>query len=110
MKNLDIYIMEKLKIDKDIKIENPYKDTPLDIALSHIMGEIYRENVIITAYDVSKPSKNEIIIEINKKASSLYPEIREKIDELEDFYNIIGIDTDNTGDNFKIMIEYEESE
>lgn len=103
-------ILEKLKIDKDSEIKNPYKDIPLDVTLSHIMGDFMRQTIKITMYDISKSDKDEITIEMNKDAGALiYQEIKYKLNELKDFYNIKDIKIDTTGSNYIIKIKYEES-
>lgn len=110
MKKINEYILEKLKIDKDTEIENPYKGIPLENTLSHLMGDFYKEFFILNMYDVSKSGDDEITIEINKEAKSLYPEIKDKLDELSDFYKIYEIEENSDQENFKIIIKYEESE
>ena len=108
MKKLDTYIIEKLKIDKDTKIENPYKGVSLETTLSHFMGDLMRKNVEITMYDVSKTDNDEIIIETNNEIRIYYPQIKKSIEEnFGDYYDITSITWSLA--QSKIIIKYEES-
>ena len=109
MKKLNLYIIEKLKIDKDTKLENPYEGIPLKDTLSHLLYDIYRENTKLSMYDVIDDDKEEITIILNKEIKSYIDEIVNQIKELIGFYNIIGIMTKDDPDNLKIIVQYEKS-
>lgn len=108
MKQLNQYILEKLKIDKDSNINDRYKDIDLEAALSHMMGEMMRSNVEFTYYDVSRTGDNEFTIETNNEVRMFYPQIKKYIqEELSGYYHITSITWTLT--QSKIIIKYEES-
>ena len=108
MINLNKYIVEKLKLNKDSKEDNKYKGIDLETALSKMMGEMMRSNVEFTYYDVSRTKDNEFTIETNKEVRIFYPQIKKYIDEeLSDYYHITDIRW--TLAQSKIIIEYEEN-
>ena len=108
MKQINQYILEKLKIDKDSNINDKYKDIDLESALSHMMGDMMRSNVEFTYYDVSKTGDDEFTIETNNEVRIFYPQIKKYIEEeLSDYYHITSITW--TLAQSKIIIKYEES-
>ena len=108
MINLNKYIVEKLKLNKDSKEDNKYKGIDLETALSKMMGEMMRSNVEFTYYDVSRTGDNEFTIETNNEVRIFYPQIKKYInEELSDYYHITDIRW--TLAQSKIIIEYEEN-